>query len=65
MALYINVRNFSVSFQFLTKQNNAMKEESVTRAKFYEQLESTIFELERTNTQLTRKHDSDKKRIRR
>ncbi|CAG7831338.1 unnamed protein product [Allacma fusca] len=49
--------------EFLTKQNNAMKEENVTRAKFYEQLEATVFELERTNTTLTRKHDSDRKRI--
>ena len=40
-----------------------MKEETVSRSKFYEQLESTIFELERTNNQLSRKHQVDKKRI--
>jgi len=42
-----------------------MKEEVATRAKFYEQLESSIYELERDNTQLTRKHEIDKKRIQR
>jgi len=51
--------------QFLTKQVNSMKEESASRAKIYEQLESSICELERTNSQLSRKHEVDKKRIQR
>jgi hypothetical protein len=42
-----------------------MKEESASRAKIYEQLESSICELERTNSQLGRKHEVDKKRIQR
>lgn len=42
-----------------------MKEQSENRAKFYEQLEQTIIELERTNTHLSRENEIDKKRIQR
>ncbi|XP_021965370.1 uncharacterized protein DDB_G0283357 isoform X2 [Folsomia candida] len=49
--------------EFLTKQSISMKEESANRSKIYENLESSICELEKTNSQLSRKHEVDKKRI--
>ncbi|ODM99996.1 Cerebellar degeneration-related protein 2 [Orchesella cincta] len=49
--------------EFLTKQATSMKEQSEHRGKFYEQLEQTIIELERTNDHLSREHEVDKKRI--
>jgi hypothetical protein len=42
-----------------------MKEESLSRNKFYEQLESSFEELEQTNAQLSRKREVDKNRIQR
>jgi len=40
-----------------------MKEESLSRTKVYEQLESSLCETERNNSDLSRKHELDKKRM--
>ena len=54
-----------MSLQYQSKQIASMKEESLNRSKFYDQLETSVIELERSNTQLSRKHEVDKKRIQR
>jgi len=53
----------SQEIEHLTKQVGSMKEETLSRNKIYEQLEGNLYELERTNVDLGKKRELDKKRI--
>ena len=61
--LYFELIESLIYFQFLSKQVATMKEENLNRSKFYEQLENSLDDLERTNEQLIQKSELDKKRI--
>lgn len=52
---------FLVHFQYLTKQNNALREVNDTRLKIYENIEISIQDLEKQNHRLTVESNNLKK----
>ena len=54
---------FSRFFQYLSKQNLALREINDSRVKVYEQLEENISELEATNKKLVDEAKEDKSKI--
>ena len=55
----------SLLFQYLSKQNLALREVSDSRVKVYEQLEENISELEAANKKLVEEGKEDKGKIKR